>query len=128
MLRDEAYYPGPHIFKPERFLPLLQARDSEYDKLSPADPKSIIFGFGRRCVRNAWYCVFPSTYLRQQGFARGCTWRMLQFGFHLRVYLRSTIYSRLWIPSLELRSYQKKNSCQDLPCKNCWANHLHFFY
>ncbi|TFK24835.1 cytochrome P450 [Coprinopsis marcescibilis] len=43
MLRDDAEYPEPEMFKPERFL----TPDGQLDGLAP-DSESIAFGFGRR--------------------------------------------------------------------------------
>ena len=43
MLHDEADYPDPESFKPERFL-----KDGLPD-LTVRDPATITFGFGRRC-------------------------------------------------------------------------------
>jgi cytochrome P450 len=42
MLRDESIYPDASTFKPERFMEV----DPEKKKL--IDPRSYIFGFGRR--------------------------------------------------------------------------------
>jgi cytochrome P450 len=42
MMHDEADYPNPETFKPERYL-----KDG-YPDLSVRDPTSLAFGFGRR--------------------------------------------------------------------------------
>lgn len=47
MSQDQDVYPEPEKFSPERFM------NMEDD--SPADPKNIIFGFGRRYVSLPWY-------------------------------------------------------------------------
>lgn len=41
MTRDEAKFPNPHIFLPERFL-------NDDGSLKPNDTENIVFGFGRR--------------------------------------------------------------------------------
>lgn len=46
MLNDEAKYPNPRVFNPERFL------DADGDLTDDTDVRAILaFGFGRRCVR-----------------------------------------------------------------------------
>jgi hypothetical protein len=49
MLHDPEAYPDPHEYKPERFLRM--DADGVYE-LDPSvlDPRTIAFGFGRRCV------------------------------------------------------------------------------
>jgi cytochrome P450 len=49
MLHDPEAYPDPHEYKPERFLRM--DADGAYE-LDPSvlDPRTIAFGFGRRCV------------------------------------------------------------------------------
>jgi len=42
MLHDEADYPNPEAFNPERYF-----KDG-YPDLSVRDPTSLVFGFGRR--------------------------------------------------------------------------------
>ena len=42
MLRDESIYPDASTFKPERFL------EADPEKKRLMDPRSYIFGFGRR--------------------------------------------------------------------------------
>ena len=52
MLYDEAHYPNPEVFNPERFL------DTQ-GLLVEDDPAELIFGFGRRaCPGEPWH--FPS--------------------------------------------------------------------
>ena len=53
MTRDEAVYPDPESFKPERFI-----KNGAIDK-EIRDPRDIIFGFGRRCFcfRPLQYCL-----------------------------------------------------------------------
>ena len=43
MFHDEAIYPKPRTFDPERFL-----KDGELDR-SVKDPEERVFGVGRRC-------------------------------------------------------------------------------
>ena len=42
MLRDESIYPDASTFKPERFM------EADPEKKKLMDPRSYIFGFGRR--------------------------------------------------------------------------------
>jgi hypothetical protein len=53
MLHDEAIYPKPFEFNPDRFM-----KDGE---LNPdiRDPGHAVFGFGRR---HAFYCCYSSTF------------------------------------------------------------------
>jgi|SRR5712671_5474164 len=44
MTRDEEMYPEPETFNPERFM------NQEGTEADPADPRDLIFGFGRRQV------------------------------------------------------------------------------
>ena len=58
MCHDDTYYHSPHDFKPERFLPLeaegtvnanaKATRNLNGIRQNAVDPKSMIFGFGRR--------------------------------------------------------------------------------
>ena len=52
MLRDEEFYSDPYEFNPDRFIHPTDTSDRKIDSTelsaSAGDPKSIVFGFGRR--------------------------------------------------------------------------------
>ena len=52
MLRDEEFYSDPYEFNPDRFISPTDTSDRKIDSTelsaSAGDPKSIVFGFGRR--------------------------------------------------------------------------------
>ncbi len=45
ILRDETMYPDPHAFKPERWFTDKKEEDEDEKR---RDPRSYVFGFGRR--------------------------------------------------------------------------------
>ncbi|KAI0761209.1 cytochrome P450, partial [Trametes elegans] len=60
MLHDEALYPEPHAFKPERWL-------QEGGQDTNASPLDIVFGFGHRySSRSSHRMICPGRYLAQQ--------------------------------------------------------------
>ena len=53
MAHDERHFPEPLSFKPERHLRKVQSQTKETNGLNsfdPADPSTLVFGFGRRLV------------------------------------------------------------------------------
>jgi cytochrome P450 len=57
MLHDEAVYPDPFTFKPERFL----TKDGKIDK-TVRDPRHACFGFGRRICPGR-YMAFSAVWI-----------------------------------------------------------------
>ena len=90
-MRDERVYPDAETFRPERFLPLVEQANGNYqrslDDVSGGDPTSLVYGFGRRQVHTHRLSL---PFLNEFSWIQDLPWALSRRRKHLDGYLEPT--------------------------------------